>query len=265
MDLSAIENGARAYLTRRETDPRLYATNFRQTLIFLILEDAPPQIVPLAWALSATKPGWQNTTSSMNSGNARHIAEAAGLTPIEAGHPLHDTLWQVAREECLRATGAELPPNRQKFTEHYGRPRSPADNSYYILRPQADAAVLPSEAAAEPGFEGACRQVTSNRYERKASPRRACIQHAKTQNGGDLCCAACDMSFAKTYGPTGDGFIHIHHLDPLGNRQKAHLVDPTRDLVPVCPNCHAMIHRGGANRPIQELRALMTRATSSQP
>jgi hypothetical protein len=43
-------------------------------------------------------------------------------------------------------------------------------------------------------------------------------------------------------------------------------VDPVADLRPVCPNCHAVIHLGGACRSIDEVRQHMQFATKpNQP
>ena len=58
------------------------------------------------------------------------------------------------------------------------------------------------------------------------------------------------------YGERGVGFIHVHHLKPLSEISKEYEVDPIGDLRPLCPNCHAMIHR----RPemgIEELKELI--------
>ena len=51
------------------------------------------------------------------------------------------------------------------------------------------------------------------------------------------------MSFEKTYGELGEGYIHVHHIKPLSEIEGAYEVDPVADLIPVCPNCHAMIHK----------------------
>ena len=51
------------------------------------------------------------------------------------------------------------------------------------------------------------------------------------------------MSFETLNGPIGKGFIHVHHLELLSNSEGKRDVDPESDLIPVCPNCHAMIHR----------------------
>jgi 5-methylcytosine-specific restriction protein A len=64
------------------------------------------------------------------------------------------------------------------------------------------------------------------------------------------------MDFEKMYGELGRGFIHIHHVVPISTIGKEYLLDPVKDLVPVCPNCHAMLHRGinGRVLTVEELR-----------
>ena len=39
------------------------------------------------------------------------------------------------------------------------------------------------------------------------------------------------------------GFTHVHHLSPLSIVGADNQVDPIDDLRPVCPNCHAVLHR----------------------
>lgn len=96
--------------------------------------------------------------------------------------------------------------------------------------------------------EGATQVVTVNRYERSPEARKACIDHWGTS------CSVCEMSFAARYGELGAGFINVHHLDPLGASDGEHVVDPVADLRPVCPNCHAMLHRRNPPMTIEELR-----------
>jgi 5-methylcytosine-specific restriction protein A len=50
------------------------------------------------------------------------------------------------------------------------------------------------------------------------------------------------LNFEKFYGVVGKGFIEVHHLIPLSDIKKEYELDPIKDLRPVCPNCHAMIH-----------------------
>lgn len=109
------------------------------------------------------------------------------------------------------------------------------------------------EEIAEPAqyFEGALRRITVNAYERNSAAREACVEHYGTN------CAVCAFDFGATYGELGSGFIHVHHLTPLGSIKDGYQVDPINDLRPVCPNCHAMLHRRVPPFSIEELAALV--------
>lgn len=96
--------------------------------------------------------------------------------------------------------------------------------------------------------EGALQRLLASRYERSAAARRACVQHFGSR------CSVCDIRFDEMYGELGRGFIHVHHLTSIAAQGRAHRVDPRRDLRPVCPNCHAMLHRQDPPLSIQDLR-----------
>jgi 5-methylcytosine-specific restriction protein A len=65
------------------------------------------------------------------------------------------------------------------------------------------------------------------------------------------------MNFGDVYGEIGKGFIHIHHLIPISEIGTEYKINPITDLIPVCPNCHAMIHRTKQPLTIQELKSLI--------
>jgi 5-methylcytosine-specific restriction protein A len=73
-------------------------------------------------------------------------------------------------------------------------------------------------------------------------------------------CFVCDDDLGKIYGEIGKGFIHVHHLHPLVERKGVDVTDPKKDLIPVCPNCHSIIHRGGGTRSPEEVRRHLSRA-----
>lgn len=101
--------------------------------------------------------------------------------------------------------------------------------------------------------EGLKKMVYVNRYERNPFAREACVK-AK-----GAVCAVCEFDFAKKYGRMGEGFIHIHHIVPLATIGKAYTINYETDLVPVCPNCHAMLHRkiNGKVLTIEELKEII--------
>jgi 5-methylcytosine-specific restriction protein A len=99
--------------------------------------------------------------------------------------------------------------------------------------------------------EGAKSRVEVTRYERNPHARRLCIEHH------GLSCVACGVNFEERYGEVGAGFIQVHHLNPVSMTAGSSAVDPVDDLRPVCPNCHAMLHRKRPPYTIDELLALL--------
>ena len=107
--------------------------------------------------------------------------------------------------------------------------------------------------------EGLRFRVTVNAVERNQKARWACIRHH-----GSIC-AVCGFNFGETYGAWGNGFIHVHHVVPIGFSKKEYEVDPVKDLIPVCPNCHAMIHLANTKDPltVRQLRNMLMPARVS--
>lgn len=100
-------------------------------------------------------------------------------------------------------------------------------------------------------YEGECKQVTRNSYERNREARNEALKHY------GYTCAVCGFDFEKQYGELGHRFIHVHHLTPVANQGQVYQIDPVRDLRPVCPNCHAILHKRQPPYSIEELRALV--------
>ncbi|MFS0671050.1 HNH endonuclease [Peribacillus frigoritolerans] len=98
--------------------------------------------------------------------------------------------------------------------------------------------------------EGKRKTVRVNVYERNPIARKQCMGHYGAQ------CQVCGLNFEDTYGEVGKDFIHVHHIVPLHEIQQDYIVDPIQDLIPVCPNCHAMLHRkeNGVYLSIEQLR-----------
>lgn len=96
--------------------------------------------------------------------------------------------------------------------------------------------------------EGAVRKITVNSYERNPKAREACVREHGTE------CHACGFNFERAYGGIGSGYIHIHHKRQLSTLKSKYKVDPKTDLVPVCANCHAMIHRRDPAFDVEQIR-----------
>jgi 5-methylcytosine-specific restriction enzyme A len=108
----------------------------------------------------------------------------------------------------------------------------------------------------EPKPEGSIKSYYGKRYERNPENRRKAIEiHGTT-------CAVCEFDFEKVYGERGKGFIEVHHTEPLGSLTEEKIVDPNTDLIPVCSNCHRMIHRKKDNiLSINEVKELLFNET----
>ena len=102
-------------------------------------------------------------------------------------------------------------------------------------------------------FEGPGGQVTRNAYEADPNARAACLAHY------GHACACCGMTFLQTYGPKADGVIHVHHIKPRSTRRARHMIDPVKDLIPLCPNCHTVLHLRTPPYTVAEVKAMMRR------
>jgi 5-methylcytosine-specific restriction protein A len=99
--------------------------------------------------------------------------------------------------------------------------------------------------------EGGAEQVLVTRYERSHINRAACIEiHG-------IRCKVCGFDFATVYGAIGEGFIEVHHIEPVSGVAPGTIIDPAKDLNPVCPNCHAMLHRRKPPYSVGELRLML--------
>ncbi|WP_224995041.1 DUF3427 domain-containing protein [Cesiribacter sp. SM1] len=110
--------------------------------------------------------------------------------------------------------------------------------------------VILAEELVTPDFyyEGACKLIKVNKYERNIAARRECLEFHGTS------CKCCGFNFESVYGELGKDFIHVHHVKPLSEVKEEYIVDPIKDLIPLCPNCHAMVHRKVPALSVQELR-----------
>jgi 5-methylcytosine-specific restriction protein A len=121
------------------------------------------------------------------------------------------------------------------------------ENPYTNLVEEAAPRVLESN----PLYEGAVKMVYINKYERNPLARRMCIEHY------GCFCNICKFDFYVTYGDLGKGYIHVHHLIPISSIGESYILNPEQDLIPVCPNCHGMIHKNSPPLEIVELRNIL--------
>lgn len=166
-----------------------------------------------------------------------------------------DKLVAVRRADLSVEFIAVQPPFRSLFsTEELAEAQRRLDllpkSAFPDPRPEIER--YPDEVSDAEYHEGARLNVTVNRYERNQKAHDACVKFH-----GARCCV-CDVNFRERYGDIGKDFIHVHHLKPISQVGHSYKVDPRRDLVPICPNCHAMLHRQDPPLDPEELRARLT-------
>jgi 5-methylcytosine-specific restriction protein A len=88
-----------------------------------------------------------------------------------------------------------------------------------------------------PMVEGKERSRIQTYYERNQKLRTQAIKIHGTN------CKVCGFDFGRKYGRFGEGYIEIHHITPHSSIKGEREVNPQNDLIPVCSNCHRMIHR----------------------
>lgn len=110
----------------------------------------------------------------------------------------------------------------------------------------------PDEVPSDSVFwEGAVRGVLVNQYERNRDAHDACIDHYGAR------CIVCTLDFESVYGYFGKGTIHVHHLRQISEIKEGYQINPIADLRPVCPNCHAVIHRRTPPYTIDEMKNMI--------
>jgi len=113
--------------------------------------------------------------------------------------------------------------------------------------------------------EGRKKTVTAQVYERSKLLRDKAIDFYTKD--GTIVCEACGFDFYKTYGDIGRGYIEIHHQKPVYQYNETDfsrlVTEALKDLIPLCANCHRMVHRKKDNPlSIQELRKILANQIS---
>lgn len=106
--------------------------------------------------------------------------------------------------------------------------------------------ILPTENEARE--EGALKLSVTRKYERSRVNRAICLRHHGFR------CQGCGLLLQEIYGPLGANVIHVHHIVPVSKMGGSYILDPKSDLIPLCPNCHNIVHRTEPPVSIEVLR-----------
>ena len=156
-------------------------------------------------------------------------------------------------EQVIKSVELHLEYRWSKSKAKHKEVRSLVKSYRAKLAQQAVSPIYPDEVSGQPAefTEGSVKQVTINVYERDYKARAACIaEYGAT-------CQVCDLNFENKYGKIGKGFIHVHHKVDLATIGESYQIDPINDLIPVCPNCHAMLHTEKPAMDIGKLKQIL--------
>ena len=171
-------------------------------------------------------------------------------------HVLHNLRSRMQTDPALRqrneASGNRLSQTAKKYAEFlqskYFQEKFPAKKK---TKHEPTPPPPPPEPQPRELTEGAKSHIETEQKKRNPQLRKACLDHYGYQ------CQCCGMDFEKLYGDAGRRFIEVHHLKPISTYEDEHTVNPLTDLVPLCSNCHSMIHRGlDGVMTLQELREI---------
>ncbi|QTD38210.1 HNH endonuclease [Polaribacter batillariae] len=121
-----------------------------------------------------------------------------------------------------------------------------------LINQKPEKTIYPDEVDSETEYsEGKTKKVLVNSYERNPIARKKCIEHF------GLNCQVCNFNFEEKFGVLGKKFIHFHHKIDIATIGNEYSVNPLTDLIPVCPNCHSMLHKKKPAYSIEELKIIM--------
>ena len=189
---------------------------------------------------------------------ATQMSKALGYPGYRAANLHYGTLGRLVGEQI---GWRPLPEQTVYVLVTFDKPEH---EWHWIMRPRVAKALeqlgwvdhehpaIPEEVEkTEPLYEGAIRNITVNAYERSSAAREMCILHYGCR------CVVCGLMLAEKYGEIAQGLIHVHHLRQLAGINAKYRVDPIKDLRPVCPTCHAVIHSRTPPFTIKEVAAMI--------
>ena len=145
-------------------------------------------------------------------------------------------------ETALLSLSQHLDYYEDKSKASVKKRRDIYDKYFELVESNASRPIYPDEVDSGKTYsEGKTKQVLINNYERNPIARKKCIEHY------GMNCQVCGFNFETKFGVLGKDFIHVHHKIDLATVGKEYSINPITDLIPVCPNCHSMLHK---KRPI---------------
>jgi len=157
----------------------------------------------------------------------------------------HSLFTYIGRVFLLSCSIQEDSPSRFIFSTD----RSLSDLTDEVIQEETNP---PESSEGDP--EGMKRWRLHLVYERSRENRRRALEMHKP------ICDACGFDFNLVYGKElANSFIQVHHRQSITTLDGS-VVNPETDLVPLCANCHCMVHRKrGEIIPVEELKEIIER------
>lgn len=206
-------------------------------------------------------------------GSGKEVAQALGY---DHHAPLNNIVPKFAKRIMERYPQV-IPPERKDGTVRYWHVpflgSAESDSFNWILRSELVEALedllgaVKDEVILGEEFdnadllhsEGSITTVLVNKYERSRKARKLCLDvHGYV-------CSVCGFDFERQYGPVGKGKIQVHHKKQISTFKSEYLLDAINDLVPVCANCHMIIHSKKVPFTIEEVREIIKSQRAATP
>lgn len=166
--------------------------------------------------------------------------------------------WKLTEsEKSAKRSGGSLFENEIRWARQElaiaGIIDRPSDSGRAFWRLADTTYVPPEQYDEEVGSydEGSVKRISVNAYERSKKARDACLKAHGYK------CAVCRFDFEAVYGEAGKNCIHVHHIVEISAIGKKYKINPVKDLVPICPNCHYLAHRRKPAYTVAEMQNML--------
>lgn len=165
---------------------------------------------------------------------------------------IYEEFGQIGLQNALISLSQHIDYYEEKSGVTVKQRREIYDKYFKLLNKKPEITVFPNEVDENLKYaEGKTKTVLVNNYERNQVARQKCLDYY------GAFCQVCNFNFGEFYGDIGKDFIHVHHIVDIATIGNEYSVDPIKDLVPVCPNCHSMLHKKKPAYSINELKEMM--------
>jgi hypothetical protein len=227
----------------------------------LVASGRPKNAYQPFWRLLSSSPVlWEMPSQDRDGVTQTASGDATPSTLLEARAGFPERTARVLRDpeicdKVIALLAAQVPPEARARVLQIANVETPRSGASRAQITSSTPSVDVSEDEELLAFpEGEARQRFTWHRQREQRLRKAKIEEVLRVKGTLACeVPGCGFDFQETYGATGEGFAHVHHTKPLSGLRSNTLVSKA-DLAVVCANCHAMIHRGGVCRDLDDVR-----------